>query len=462
MNYDDFLRAKHVRHNKSGFRVELDQLNQQAHDWQRLIVQWSLGTGRALLSEDCGLGKTLQQLMWAEHVVKQTSGSVLLLCPLAVQRQTAREAGKFSIRERVTVCESQDDVQPGINVTNYEKLHLFDVKKFTGVVLDEGQILKSYNGKTKRALCDGFKQTPYKLSCSATPAPNDRMEIGNQSEFLSVLPSSEMLQRWFINAGDKVGAYRLRQHGRGDFWRWMASWAVCISSPADLGFDATGYDLPPLVMHEHVVENEPEDGFLFNVGKPISATLVHNEKRATLHERAEVVAGLVNGNNEAWAVWCDTDYEADALSSKIRDAVEVRGSMPIRKKEDLLESFTDGRSRVIITKPEIGGLGLNWQHAHNTTWFAGYSFEKFYQAIRRLLRFGQTKPVNCHVVRSENEGSIVGIIREKERTHNETQCEVAAHMAEAMKDELGISRNALRSSVGSHVAFVPSWLTRKA
>lgn len=457
-SYQDFLAAKHVRHAKSGFRVELDDLNGMAFDWQRLVVQWALGTGRALLSEDCGLGKTLQQLMFAEHVTKQTNGKALLLCPLAVQRQTAREAEKFSIDCRVTVCESQDDVRDGINVTNYEKLHHFNAKEFACVVLDEGQILKSYTGVTKRALCEQFKHTPYKLSCSATPAPNDRMEIGNQSEFLSVLPSTEMLQRWFINAGDKVGAYRLRQHGREDFWRWMASWAVCLSSPADLGFDASGYDLPPLVIREHIIANRIEKGFLFNVGTKLSATQVHKEKRSNLFERAEVVAGLVNGDADAWAVWCDTDYEADALLEQIPDAIEVRGSMPTKTKEDRLERFTNGQARVIITKPEIGGLGLNWQHAHKTTWFAGYSFERFYQAIRRLLRFGQVHPVECHIIRTENESSIVETVREKERIHGELQSEVAKLMGEAMRSELGIAKRTLRSSAGVEMVQVPSWL----
>lgn len=460
-DYTRFLKSKHIRHEKTGFNVELEDMNQKAFDWQRIITQWSLRTGRSLLSEDCGLGKSLQSLMWGEHVVKHTGGKVILLCPLAVQRQFAREAEKFNIGVRVTVCESQDDVRDGISVTNYEKLHHFKASEFAGVVLDEAQILKAYTGKTKRLLCKSFEKTPYRLNCSATPAPNDRMEIGNQSEFLGVLPSSEMLARWFINSGDKVGEYRLRKHGESDFWKWMATWAMCISSPADLGFDGSKYKLPPLKIHEHVVENPIEKGFLFNVGKKVSATNIHKEKRSVLHERAEVVAGLVNNDTDAWAVWCDTDYEADALSEKIPDAIEVRGSMPTKKKEELLESFTNGQSRVIITKAKVGGLGLNWQHAHKTSWFAGYSFEQFYQAIRRLYRFGQEEQVDVHIVRSENEESIAETIRKKERQHMELQCEVAHLMAENMKSELGIAPVQLRSSHGENAIHIPSWLKSK-
>jgi hypothetical protein len=459
--YIEFLKSKHVRHAKTGFDVPLESLNSKAFDWQKMVVRWALRTGRALLSEDCGLGKSLQSLMWAEAVVNKTGGRVLLLCPLAVQRQFAREAEKFGISVRVNVCETQDDVRGGITVTNYEKLHHFKPREFVGVVLDESQILKSFTGKTKQMLCKQFVDHPYKLACSATPAPNDRMEIGNQSEFLSVLPSSEMLQRWFINSGDEVGKYRLRKHGESDFWKWMSSWCVCLSSPADLGFDATNYKLPPLTLKEHVVETEPEAGFLFNVGKKISATKVHKEKRNSLHERADLVAGLVNNDSDMWAVWCDTDYEADALKKRIKDAIEVRGSMPTKKKEELLEAFTIGKERVIITKPEIGGLGLNWQIAHKTTWFAGYSFEKFYQSIRRLYRFGQEHEVEVHVVRSENEGSIVDTVREKEKQHNQLQCEVARLMSANMREELGIAPVNLRSSVGTKKISIPNWIVSK-
>lgn len=462
MDYYEFLAKKHLRHPPRGFDVPIESLNPRAHEWQRIIVRWALKTGRALLAEDCGLGKTLQQLMWGEQVHKHTGGKVLLLCPLAVQKQTLRESQKFAIDCPVAVCESQSDVADGISITNYDKLHLFDSSQFTGVILDEGSILKAFTGATKRQLCKAFSETPYRLSCSATPAPNDRMEIGNQSEFLGVLPSAEMLQRWFINSGDKVGAYRLRKHGATDFWEWMASWTICLTSPADLGFDDSGYVLPDLQMVEHVVESKPQSGFLFNVGKRISATEVHKEKRACLEERAAVAAELAMSDKDSWVLWCDTDYEADALLERCPDAVEVRGSHSTKIKEERFDGFLDGTHRVLITKPEIGGLGLNFQHCHKTTWFAGYSFERFYQSIRRMHRFGQTHAVECHVVRSENEGSIVDTVREKERAHSEFQREIANLMQDAMQHNLGLRKRELRSSKGVKEFTPPSFLKSKA
>ena len=462
ISYQEFLARKHTRLAKSGFEIPLLEINQKLFDWQREIVRWAVRCGRAALFEDCGLGKTAQQLEWARLVVQKTNGRILLLCPLAVQWQTKREAGKFGIdsQVQVNVVESQPEVQDGISITNYEKLHHFDTSQFVGVVLDESSILKAYTGATKRALCERFANTPYKLACTATPAPNDRMELGNHSEFLGVMPSDDMLARWFINDGGKAGTYRLRKHGERDFWRWMASWSVCISSPADLGFDAGGFDLPDLVTIEHVIDCKAESGYLFAVPRAVSATSVHREKRAYLDERADVVAGLVNNDTDCWAVWCDTDYESDALMDRIPDAVEVRGSHSERIKEDRLRAFSDGKARVMITKPEIGGFGLNWQHCHKTTWFAGYSYERFYQSLRRLWRYGQTQDVEVHVIRTVNEGSIVETIERKRRQHEEMQREMAGLMGDGMREELGFG-NQPRKYVAEHTGNVPTWLKRK-
>ena len=457
--YQEFLNRKHVRQVKSGFDVADRDINQRLFPWQREIVRWALRCGRAALFEDCGLGKTAQQLVWSRHIFLHTNRPVFILCPLAVQRQTEREAVKFGIDVPVKVCETQDDVVGGINISNYEKLHHFDTSVFEGVVLDESSILKAYTGATKRALCDLFASTPYRLACTATPAPNDRMELGNHSEFLGVMPSDDMLARWFINDGGKAGTYRLRKHGERDFWRWMASWSVCISSPKDIGFDDSGFNLPPLNTIEHVIDCKPEEGYLFAVPRQVSATNVHKEKRAYLAERADKVAEIVNGNTDSWAVWCDTDYEADALSSRIPDAVEVRGSNSEKIKEQRLQSFGDGTSRAIITKPEIGGFGLNWQHVHKTTWFAGFSYEKFYQAIRRLWRFGQQFPVDVHVVRTVNEGSIVETIDRKRKQHAEMQREMASLMADGMREELGFG-NRPRKYIATHTGSVPAFLRK--
>ena len=460
MEYGEFMTGKHVRAIKTGFDVEDAEINQSLFDWQRVVVRWALRIGRAALFEDCGLGKTLQQLEWASQVCVHTGGDVLLLCPLSVQWQTAREAVKFAIDTPVNVCETQADVKPGITITNYEKLHHFDSTAFVGVVLDESSVLKSYTGKTKQALVKQFAQTRFKLACTATPAPNDRMELGNHAEFLGVMPSNEMLARWFVNAGDQVGAYRLRKHGEDNFWRWVASWAICISSPDDIGFDGSKYDLPPLIVKEHVVDCKVPAGFLFQPSEAISATNVHREKRAALEERAIEVAKLVNGDDDFWAVWCDTDYEADALKKLIPDAIEVRGSHPIKIKEERLRMFSDGECRVIITKAEVGGFGLNWQHCHKTTWFAGYSYERWYQAVRRLWRFGQLLPVEAHVVRTDREESIVEAVRRKQEQHQEMQREMSGRMKDGMLEELGIGKT-LRAYSPSMNVKIPNWLTTK-
>jgi hypothetical protein len=458
--YQAFLKNKHVRLQRTGFDIPLASINSKLFDWQRVIVQWACKCGRAALFEDCGLGKTAQQLEWSRLVHQQTSGDVLLLCPIAVQWQTKREAGKFGIECPVNVVETNDQVQPGISITNYEKLHHFDTSRFTGVVLDESSILKAYTGATKRALCKQFAGTPYRLACTATPAPNDRMELGNHSEFLGVMPSNDMLARWFINDGGKAGTYRLRKHGECDFWRWMASWAVCISTPDDIGFDGSMFNLPELLTFEHVVESKPQPGYLFAVPQNVSATNVHREKRASLEERADEVAKMVNGDPDCWAVWCDTDYEADALIDRIKDAVEVRGSHSEKIKESRLRAFSDGEARVIVTKPEIGGFGLNWQHCHKTTWFAGYSYERFYQSIRRLWRFGQTHDVEVHVIRTTNEGSIVEAIERKKQQHAEMQREMAGLMGDGMREELGFGSQP-RKYHAERVGSLPSWLIAK-
>jgi hypothetical protein len=459
-DYQTFLARKHIRSSRVGFDIDLSAINPSLFDWQKVIVQWACKCGRAALFEDCGLGKTAQQLEWSRLVREHTGGNILLLCPIAVQWQTKREAEKFGIDCPVNVVEGQEAVQDGISITNYEKLHHFDTSRFIGVVLDESSILKAYTGATKRALCQRFAATPYRLACTATPAPNDRMELGNHSEFLGVMPSNDMLARWFINDGGKAGTYRLRKHGERDFWRWMASWSVCISTPDDIGFDGSAFKLPELLTFEHVVESKPEAGYLFAVPQSISATKVHREKRASLDERADEVAKLANSDNEHWAVWCDTDYEADALKDRIPDAVEVRGSHSEKVKESRLRSFSDGESRVIITKPEIGGFGLNWQHCNKTTWFAGYSYERFYQCIRRLWRFGQMRDVEVHTIRTTNEGSIVEVIERKKRQHAEMQREMANLMAEGMQEEMGF-RNQPKKYHAARSGSVPSWLTVK-
>src|SRR5579872_7626 len=390
--YQEFLASKVAAARPNGFDVAEADISPTLFPFQRAVVRWALRMGRCAIFADCGLGKTFMQLEWAGRVVGQSCRPVLILTPLAVTPQTVAEGGKLDVMVRPV--ERQEDVSgAGIFVTNYHKLHRFDPTWFSGVVLDESSILKNYMGKTKRALVDAFRETPYKLCCTATPAPNDHMELGNHSEFLGVMDSNEMLMRWFINDTMSNGKYRLKGHASKDFWEWVASWAVSIRRPSDLGFSDDGFVLPELqIIYRYVktdITQDVPEGQLFRL-PTMSATSLHKEMRITSADRAQSVADLVNNSDETWVIWCNTNYEADELTKRIPDAVEVRGSESIAVKERKLTDFTQGKTRVLITKAGIAGYGLNWQHCHNVA-FVGlsYSFEDVYQAIRRSYRFGQ-------------------------------------------------------------------------
>lgn len=470
-DYREFVASKRAYAKPSGFEVAAGDLNPHLKPFQSDAVRYLLRIGRGAAFEECGLGKSLQQLEWAYQVARRTGGLVLILTPLAVAQQTIRECEKFNVNRSgskdampIVVAESDDDVLflNGMVVTNYEKLPKFNASRFAGVVLDESSLLKSFNGKTKQRLCEAFSKTPYKLACTATPSPNDQMELGNHAEFLSVMPSSEMLARWFINDTAHVGKYRLKHHAREDYWRWVASWAICLSRPSDLGYSDEGYVLPPLELHEHEVDVEddaPANGRLFR-DDGVSATSIHREKRASLVARADKTAELVNAQqpNESWIVWCDTDYEADALVDRIPDAVEVRGSMTELRKRERIEQFSTGRARVIITKPEICGFGLNWQHCSHVA-FVGvsYSFERFYQAVRRTYRFGQTRPVHVHVVNSPVEQVVWRMVKSKEAAHLDMQSQMAVAMRDVQQELVrGVRR--LRKYDAQHAMSLPAFL----
>lgn len=445
-DYESFLREKAVSAPSYGFAVAHDDLNLRLFDWQRAIVRWALQRGRAAIFADCGLGKTAMQLEWAYHVHQHSGGDILILAPLAVAQQTAEEAEKFGYS--VTICREQTDVRPGINITNYEMLGHFDTSAFAGVVLDESSILKSYMGKTKRALVDGFAHTAYRLACTATPAPNDHMEIGNHSEFLDVMTSTEMLMRWFINDTMAMGNYRLKGHAVTDFWQWVGSWAVALRTPSDIGYSDDGFILPPLNLRHETVEvdltTDAADGQLFRT-PDLNATGLHKEMRRTTADRADAVAALVNGADgkaDTWVVWCNTNYEADALIKRIPDAIEVRGSDSLAEKTRKVHAFSSGAARVIIGKPSQLGFGLNWQHCHRMA-FVGlsYSYEQFYQATRRCWRFGQTQPVECVVVAAQTEGPVLATIERKLAAHEAMSAAMVANTGTLdLRDELELRR----------------------
>ena len=433
-NYKKFLEYKKISHIESGF--DCKDLHDKLFDFQKAIVKWALKRGRSAIFADTGLGKTFQQVVWADEVVKHTNGNVLIFAPLCVAYQT-KDLAKSELNIDVNYCRSQDQVVSGINITNYEMLDHFDASKFSGIVLDEASIIKSYDGKTTDKILDFSKNIPYKLSCTATPSPNDYMELGNQAEFVGVMSRTEMLAMFFIHDGGDTAKWRLKGHGEIKFWEWLSTWAVVVRKPSDLGFDDTGYILPELIMHEHIIENHnPIEGQLFNL-PAIGLNEQRSAKRASLNERVYAVAELVNESEDPWMVWCHLNDESEALGKAINYSVTVAGSDSIDHKESSMTGFSHGKIKRLISKASICGYGMNWQHCNHTA-FAGIdnSFESMYQAIRRFYRFGQTKPVNVHLFLSDAEIPVLDNIKRKEKQHNEMSARMVEHMQEFMKKEI--------------------------
>ena len=448
MQYEEFLAAKAKTVEPSGFAVSDDELNPALYGFQKAIVRWGLAKGKAALFLDTGLGKTIQQCEWARHVCRHTGGNVLIVAPLCVSQQTVEEAAKFGIEVRYVRDQSQ--VQPGISITNYEMLRHFDASQFVGVVLDESSILKDHTSKTRQMIIDMFSRTPYRLSCTATPSPNDFMELGNQAEFLGVMSAVEMLAMFFVHDGGDTSKWRLKGHGKTRFWEWMASWAICIKSPYDLGFDGSAYVLPELCIHEHVIEAPVLDGQLF-VGVAQTLSERRQAKRQSIDDRVRLVADMVNRSDEEWIVWCHLNDESIALAKAIPDAVEVYGTLDPDEKERRIMRFTHGEARVLISKPSISGFGMNWQHCRNQA-FVGLddSFESYYQAVRRCYRFGQKRPVNVHLVCSEAEGAVKANLERKQAQAEEMTTAMVEHMRIIMQREI-------RGTVMEKSEFSPAW-----
>jgi len=420
-DYDSFIVAKNRRAVNVGF--DPMPITAPLFPFQKHVVEWAIKKGRAAMFEECGLGKTLQQLEWAAQVAAHTGGSVLVLTPLAVASQTLAEAKRFGIAARIV--RHAEDVAAGINITNYEKLDLFDGIEFTGVVLDESSILKNFTGKTRIKLTERFKSTQYRLCCTATPSPNDYAEFGQHADFLGICTPGQMLATFFINDTFNTGDWRLKKHAEAEFWEWVASWASCVGRPSDIGFDDAGYILPSLNLKTITVDVDESAGEgseeLFKHAT-LSATTMHKELRETADARADAVADLVNNSDDLWIVWCNTNVEADALMARIPDATEVRGSDKPEHKENKLAAFTNGNTRVLVSKPSICGFGMNWQHCRNVA-FVGlsYSFEDFYQSLRRSYRFGQTREVNAYIVQARTEGAILATVKRKMEQHQQMQ-----------------------------------------
>lgn len=423
--YDTFLASKRITTQASGF--EATNINSALFPFQQDIVRWAVQRGRAALFADCGMGKTAMQLEWAHQVVRHTNGRVLILAPLAVAPQTKHEGEKFHIP--VTVVETQADVDgAGIYVTNYEKLHHFEAPAFDGIVLDESSILKAYDGKTRTAIIDTFRHTPYKLACTATPSPNDYMELGNHAEFLNVMSRTEMLATFFVHDGGDTSKWRLKGHAESKFWEWVCSWAVMLRKPSDLGYSDDAFCLPPLSIIQHTVASEAPEGQMFAM-EAQSLIERRSARKASLVDRVQMCADLVNADKQPWIVWCDLNAEGDMLEKAIPDAVQIAGSDSQQRKEQVVDDFLNGRIRVLVSKPSIFGWGLNFQHCAREA-FVGLSdsYEQFYQAVRRCWRFGQQRPVEAHVITSEAEGAVVANIERKEADAQRMALEMVKHM----------------------------------
>lgn len=433
-DYSVFLKTKQIKPVVSGFDVDDAYLNKNLFDFQKAIVRWALKRGRAAIFADTGLGKTLMQASWAEKVSQETNGKVLVLAPLGVAHQTVKEADKFDIK--ISYCRDQSEIKSDIVITNYEMLDHFDLRDFAGVVLDESSIIKHRDSKTRNTIISLCRDTPYKLSCTATPSPNDFMELGNQVEFLGIMSMAEMLSMYFIHDGGETQKWRLKGHGKDKFWEWMATWAVVVRNPLDIGFNGDRYLLPKINIHEHVVKAKFNNGMMFE--EVAIGLLERNRARKdSVIQRVEKAAEIVNGSYSQFVVWCHLNEESELLAKSIPGAVDIKGSDSIERKLKAINDFENGSLRVLISKPSITGFGLNWQHCFNTV-FVGLSdsFEQYYQAVRRFYRFGQTNEVNVHIVSADTEGAVVDNIKRKEKQNKTMGDEMVNYMKSAMEQEI--------------------------
>jgi hypothetical protein len=456
LKYYDFLKTKELSEINAGFECEERDLHDSLFDFQSLLVRWALKRGRAAIFADTGLGKTRMQLSWANAIHKKTHGSVLILAPLAVSSQTVSEASKMDM---VVTYTREQPTTPGIYITNYEMLDHFDFKTFSGIVLDESSILKHQTSRYRNRIISMAQNIPYRLSATATPSPNDYMELGGQAEFLGIMSMPEMLAMYFTHDSGETSKWRLKGHGRVKFWEWLSTWAAVVKKPSDLGFSDERYNLPPLVINEHIVETgKILSGKIFC--EPALSLSERNEaRRITIEDRVKVCAELVNATNEPWIIWCNLNDESRLLTEAIMGAVEIKGSDKIESKEDRLMGFTTGKYHRLVTKPSIAGFGMNWQHCANMA-FVGLndSYEQLYQAIRRCYRFGQQRPVSVHLISSDIEGAVLENIKRKE--------EQAEHMSQTMVEYMRdlVNRNVKslqreKTLYQPSISFeVPAWL----
>jgi len=456
--YERFVRSKSQLDGYFGFEPTF--MPSYLFPFQVALVDWATQKGRDAIFADCGLGKTLMELVWAQNVYKHTGNPVLILTPLAVTSQFAKEAERFGIEAARSI---QGEITAPIMITNYERLHLFDEAMFSGVVCDESSILKSFDGVRRAEITEFMRMKKYRLLGTATAAPNDYTELGTSSEALGYLGHMDMLGRFFTNRQNTSHAmggrwratsndgWRFKGHAEESFWRWISSWARALRKPSDMGFDDNGFILPPLKVNQHVIHTgKAAPGMLFEL-PAVGWREVRAERKRTIPERCDTVADLVNDTGESAVVWCSYNAEGDLLEKLIPDAQQVSGRDNDDTKEAKFESFSNGNTRVLITKPKIGAWGLNWQHCNHVTYFPTDSYEQWYQAVRRVWRFGQKREVTVDVVSTPGQTRVLENMQKKERAAGEMFTSLVAHMNDSKDIERLFSYN--------KPVEVPTWLS---
>lgn len=417
MNYEDFLKTKQKNFIESGFECDESTFNPLLKDFQVFGIKTALRKGRFAFFFDCGLGKTFCQLEWSRLVFENTGLRVLILAPLAIVEQTKKEANKFNIPIDV------------FDITNYDQLKNIDLSIYGGVVLDESSILKGRDGKLSNYIISSFRNFKYKLACSATPSPNDHMELGQHSEFLGGMSYLEMLAMYFVHDGGETSKWRLRKHAEDDFWKYVSSWSMAIDNPATLGFDSDGYNLPDIEYIEHIIPVENNTNTLF-ADVAVSATDLHKDLKRTFEKRINKTIELVNSNDEQWIIWALSNNETDTLNKLIPEAVNVQGSDKPEYKAKYLNGFANNDFRILITKTSIASMGMNYQNCHNMVFTSyDFKFEQFYQAVRRCYRFGQKNKVKVHLLVPESQINVRQTILEKQENHFKMIREMAKYSA---------------------------------
>lgn len=465
MTYEQLIKERTtIKSQTDSIQVKREDLNKNLFEFQKDIVRWALAKGRAAIFASCGTGKTICQLEWANFVQKHTDKPVIVLAPLAVSSQTVEEGQKFGIK--VTLCNDCNDVDlHGINVTNYEKLDKFQNIEWGGVVLDESSILKSFIGKVRSQIIDNFCTTPFRLACTATPAPNDYMELGNHSEFLGIMSYSEMLSMFFVHDGGETSKWRLKGHAEKVFWEWLSSFCVFVDNPKDIGYDQIGYDLPPLHTIECYVDKTSDEIPLVS---SMTLTDRRNAKRDSIEKKVSYIVDflqtkgiLTKGEHdrEKYIIWCDLNKEQDTIAAALGDScVSIQGSTPNDKKISLLHDWMKKDIPIMVTKAQMFGYGLNLQNCHNMIFFGlNDSYEQYYQAVRRCWRFGQTNDVNVYIVTSIGEGAIQENIKRKQADHEKMRTEMVLHTKEITAKELRGTYRIMTEYKPDKPMHLPNW-----